>query len=67
MPDVGSPQALAQSALGFGAFSYVMDRVGHMPASASTVVTCSEGSCKRQQWQVASTLLQQHAAAFPML
>lgn len=54
LPLVGTPRAMAQSALGFGAFSYVIDRMGQQPASAAAVTICSEadGSCKRQLQQV---------------
>ena len=49
LPTAGTPRAVAQSALGFGAFSYVIDRMGQQPANAAAMTVCSEadGSCKR--------------------
>lgn len=54
LPVAGTPRAIAQSALGFGAFSYVIDRMGQQPANATAVTVCSEedGSCKRLMRQV---------------
>ena len=54
MPFAGTPRAVAQSALGFGAFSYVIDRMGQQPANAAPMTACSEtdGSCKRLVQQV---------------
>ena len=45
---------MAQSALGFGAFSYVIDRMGQQPANAAAATVCCEadGSCKRLLQQV---------------
>ncbi|KAL3135053.1 hypothetical protein ABBQ32_007999 [Trebouxia sp. C0010 RCD-2024] len=46
----GTPRAIAQSSLGFGAFSYVIDRMGQQPANAAaTSVSCdANGTCRRQ-------------------
>lgn len=50
----GTPRAVAQSSLGFGAFSYVIDRMGQQPADAAATTVCcdADGTCKRQMRQV---------------
>ena len=53
----GTPRAVAQSSLGFGAFSYVIDRMGQQPANAAAATVCcdADGTCRRQLQQVCTS------------